>query len=346
MFTKRACFSITASALLVCGLGAAPAAADDVADFYKDKTVTIVVGHQTGTGFDIYARVLAQHFGRHIPGNPKVAVQNMVGASALVAANWLYNVAPRDGTVIATFVHTVPFEPLFGNKSAKLDPSKLIWIGNMEESIGLCGVTKASGVDKFDDLFVKEVVFGATGASGPLAKFANSVKNLTGAKMKIVQGYKGSASVKVAMEQGEVHGICGLPLSTVKSFWRDDYKSGNFKPVIQLSGKKNKELGNIPHINDYAKTDDDKKVFGLIFGAQVLGRPFVSPPDVPAERIKALREAFLATLKDPQFVADADKAQITIDAVSGEEVAELVASYSAVSPAVVERAKKAFQPKK
>ncbi len=346
MITKRACLTMAAGALLACGILTAPASADDVADFYKDKTISIVVGHQPGTGFDIYARVLAQHLGQHIPGHPKVIVQNMNGASGIVAANWLYNIAPKDGTVMATFVHTVPFEPLFGNKKAKLDPSKLIWIGNMEESIGLCLVTKKSGINSFKDLFVKEAVFGATGATGPLAKFSNSVKNLTGAKMKVVQGYKGSASVKVAMEQGEVQGICGLPLSTVKSFWRDDYKSGDVKPILQLSGKKTKELGDIPNINEYAKTPADKQVFNLIFGAQVLGRPFVSPPGVPPARIKALRDGFMATMKDPKFLAEADKTQITIDASSGDEVAKLVATYSSVPKEVVERAKTAFQPKK
>ena len=207
-------------------------------DFYKGRTVSIVIGHEVGTGFDIYGRVLARHLSRHIPGNPSMVVQNMVGASGIAAANWLYNVAPKDGTVLATFVHTVPFEPLFGNSIAKYDPAKLSWIGNMEESVGTCGVSPASGITKFDELREKEVVFGATGATGPLGKFALAVKNLLGAKIKLVYGYKGSASVKIAFQRGEVHGVCALPISTLKSFWRDELNSGRFKPIIQLSGKK------------------------------------------------------------------------------------------------------------
>ena len=171
---------------------AQPIFADEIRDFYAGKTVSIVVGHQVGTGFDIYARVLAPHLSRNIPGNPNVIVQNMVGASGITAANWLSNVAPKDGTVMATFVHTVAFEPVFGNDKAQYDPAKLTWIGNMEESIGMCGVTKASGIATFDDLLAKEVVFGATGATGPLGLFAQAVKNLLGAKLKVVYGYKGS----------------------------------------------------------------------------------------------------------------------------------------------------------
>ena len=234
------------SAIIAACAASHPGLADEAADFYKGKTVSIVVGHQVGTGFDIYARVLAPHLGRHIPGQPSVIVQNMVGASGITAANWLNNIAPKDGTVMATFVHTVPFEPLFGNQKAQFDPAKLAWIGNMEESIGTCGVTKASGIAKFEDLLAKETVFGATGATGPLGQFAQAVKNLLGAKLKVVYGYKGSADVKLAMNRGEVHGICGLPLSTVKSFWGDEYRSGEFKPVIQLSGKPHPELKDIP----------------------------------------------------------------------------------------------------
>jgi tripartite-type tricarboxylate transporter receptor subunit TctC len=327
--------------LAVCAVSH-PARADETADFYKGKNVSIVVGHQVGTGFDIYARVLAPHLGRHIPGQPNIIVQNMVGASGITAANWLNNIAPKDGTVIATFVHTVPFEPLFGNDKAQYDPAKLSWIGNMEESVGMCGVSKASGITKFDELLTKETVFGATGATGPLGQFAQAVKNLLGAKLKVVYGYKGSADVKLAMNRGEVQGICGLPLSTVKSFWGDEYRSGEFKPVIQLSGKPHPELKGLPNVNDYAKNDEDRSVFGLIFGAQALGRVYVSPSGQPAARTTVLRQALASTMKDQKFLADAEKAKIDIEPMTGEEVEQVIARLSSVSPTVVERTKKAF----
>jgi tripartite-type tricarboxylate transporter receptor subunit TctC len=330
--------------VVVVGLSAGPAAADEVADFYKGKTFTIVVGHEVGTGFDIYGRTLQRHLGRHIPGNPIIVVQNMVGASGINAANWLYNIAPKDGTAVATFVHTVPFEPLMGNAAARFDPAKYTWIGNMEESVAVCGLSKGAGIVKFDDMRTKEAIFGATGATGPLVKSALAVKNLLGVKMKVVSGYQGSASVKIAIQRGEVQGICGLPMSTITAFWRDDYESGNFKPIIQLSGRKGQEgLKDVPHVDDYAKSEEDRQVYGLIFGTQALGRIYVSPPAMPAARKAALRSALLATMKDPQFIADAAKTQIDISPMTGEEVEAFIARLSAAPPAVVERAKQAFK---
>jgi tripartite-type tricarboxylate transporter receptor subunit TctC len=320
-----------------------PAWADEVSDFYKGKTVNMTVGHEVGTGFDIYARTLARHLGRHIPGQPAVVVQNMNGASGLVAANWLYNIAPKDGTVVATFVQSVPFEPLYGNTAARYDPARFTWIGNLEESIGVCGVTKASGIDKFDDLLMKETIFAGTGTTGPLGKASLAVKNLLGAKIKLVSGYQGSASVKLAMQRGEVAGICGLPMSTITSFWRDDLESGAFKPIIQLSGRKLAALGGIPHVDDFAKTPEDRQVIGLIFGTLGLGRVYVSPPGVAPERANALRAAFMATAKDPAFLDDAVKTQIDVSPMTGAEVEAFVKRVSASSPAVVERAKQAYR---
>jgi tripartite-type tricarboxylate transporter receptor subunit TctC len=327
------------AAAAVATLSAGGAAADDVADFYRDKTLSIVVGHEVGTGFDIYARVLARHLRRHLPGHPSIVVQNMTGASGIIAANWLYNVAPKDGTAMATFVQTVPFEPLLGSKAAKFEAAQFAWIGNMEESVSTCGVSKASGIKRFDELFTRETVFGATGMTGPLAAFALAIKNLLGAKIKLVSGYKGSASVKIALRRGEVEGICSLVMSTIKSLWREEYESGVFRPIVQLSGRKHPELAHAARIDDYAKTGEDRQVFGLIFGAKALGRIFAAPPGIPAERKAALRNAFNATMKDEQFLAEAKKTQIDISPMTGDEVASLIAKLSAVSPAVIERTK-------
>ena len=324
--------------LLVC-----PASADEVADFYKGRTLTVVSGHEVGTGYDIYSRALARHLGRHIPGEPNIVVQNIVGASGLVPANWLYNIAPKDGTVIATFVPTVAFEPLFGNGAAKFDPAKFTWIGNMDEGIGVCGVSKAAGIAKFDELFSNEVVFGGTGATGPLGRYALAVKNLLKVKIKLVSGYQGSASVKLAIQRGEVNGICGVSLSTLTSQWRDDLESGAFWPILQLSGRSRPELKEVRHVDEYAHTVDERALFGLVFGAQALNRPFASPPDMPPARREALRAAFMATLADPQFLADAARSQIDITAMSGQEVAEFIARVSGSSPAVIARAKDAYR---
>jgi tripartite-type tricarboxylate transporter receptor subunit TctC len=337
-----------ASAILATCALTQPGLADEVADFYKGKEFNIIVGHQPGTGFDVYARVLQRHLGKHIPGNPTVIVKNMNGASGIVAANWIGNIAPKDGTVMATMVYSVAFEPLFGNDKAKYDPGKLNWIGNMEQSVAVCGVSKASGIKSFEDLLKadKDVVFGATGATGPLGKLAEAVRNLTGAKMKVVYGYKGSAAVKLAMDRGEVAGICGLPLSTIKSAWGDMYKSGAFVPIIQLSGKPDPELKGLPHISSYAKSAEDKKVFNLVFGAQALGRFYFSPPGQPEARTKALRTALMATMKDKDFLVDAEKTKISVNPMTGEEVEELIKDFSDASPAVIKRVKAAIQKEK
>ncbi|MGE3645982.1 MAG: Bug family tripartite tricarboxylate transporter substrate binding protein [Beijerinckiaceae bacterium] len=332
-----------AAAALFCG---GQANAQSVAEFYAGKTVTINVGQQAGTGFDVYARVLIRHFGRFIPGNPKLVVQNMPGASGINSVNWLYNIAPKDGTVIGTTSQNVPLEPLFGNAKAKFDPTKLIWIGNMESGIAVCGISTKAGVKTFAELQKADppVIFGATGATGPLKKTANAVKELLGAKIKVVAGYRGSASVKQAMEKGEVFGICGLPWSTIKSFWRSDLETGAFKPIIQLSGPDNPELGKIPKAQDFIKTEEQKQLFGLIFGSQVLGRSYMLPPRVPKDRVDALRKAFMDTMKDKQFLADAAKAGIDIVPSDGEEVTKLWAEFLATPKTVADKVKQITLP--
>jgi tripartite-type tricarboxylate transporter receptor subunit TctC len=331
-----------AFAAVVLAVAAPPAVADDVADFYKGKTVTIAVGHEVGTGFDIYARVLQRHLRRHIPGSPTLVVQNMFGVGGVTAANWLYNVAPKDGTALGSFVYTVPLEPLMGNNAARFDPAKFNWIGNMEEGVAVCGLSKAAGVAAFEQMRTTETVIGGATATGALVRSALAVRNLLGVKMKVVGGYKGTASIKIAIARGEVHGVCGLLMSTVTSAWRDDYDAGNFRPIIQLSGRT--RIGSIPSVDDYAKSDEDRQVHGLIFGAQALGKLYAAPPDIPAVRRDALRAALAATMKDPAFIADAARTQIDISPMTGTEVEAFVAGLTASSPAIIERVKQAFAP--
>jgi tripartite-type tricarboxylate transporter receptor subunit TctC len=332
---------VAASCLLAAGHIVTAAAADEVEDFYKGKTLSMVIGNEPGTGLDVFGRALARHIGRHIPGQPNVVVQNMQGASGITPANWLYNVAPKDGTVMMTFVHTVVFEPLMGNSAAKFDVGKFTWIGNMDEGIGICGVSKSSGIGKFDELLTREAVFGATGTTGPLGKYALAVKNLLGAKIKLVSGYQGSASVKLAMNRGEVDGICGLSMSSVTSQWRDEYETGAFRPILQLSGRPLPSLHGIAHVDDYAKSAADHQLFDLVFGVQALGRVFVSPPGMPPERRAALRDAFMATMGDPQFVADVAQLQIDVSPTTGADVEAFIARIAAASPSVIEQAKRA-----
>ena len=319
------------------------AAADAVSDFYKGKTLTIVVGNDVGTGFDFYGRTLARHLGRHVPGQPNVVVQNMAGASGIAATNWLYNVAPRDGSVLATFVHTIPFEPLMGNSAARYDSSKLTWIGSMEANVAICGVSKSSGIERFEDLLARQSIFGATSTNGAIAKHTLALRYLFDAKIKLIAGYQGSGAIKLAMLRGEVAGVCGISMSTIAAAWRDEFDAGVFKPILQLSGGPHADLKGVPHINDIARSEDDRMVIGLIYGTQALGRPYASAPAVPTDRRDALRAAFTATMKDPQFLNETAKAQLDISPMAGEQAEALVARIFASPPDIVERAKQAVR---
>ena len=223
----RRAMAMAAMAVLCAATPSAPAAADEVADFYQGKTITVMVAHETGTGFDIYARVLVRHIGRHIPGQPNLVVQNILGAGGMTGANWLYNIAAKDGTVIGTTVHTIMLDQLTGDGTAsRFDTNRFQYIGNIEQSVATCGVSAASGVTRFEDILTREIVFGGAAVTGALSQGAFALRNLIGAKIKMVQGYKGSADIKLALVRGEIQGICGLPISTLKTSWRDVVESG------------------------------------------------------------------------------------------------------------------------
>ena len=314
--------------------------ADPIADFYKGRQINMIIAHEIATGYDIYARTLARHMGRHIPGNPTFIPQNMLGASGINGANLLFNISAKDGSAIGTFAHTVPLDPLIGQGAAKFDASKFNYLGNMEESVGVCAVWHEAGISSLDDLKAKETRFGATATTGPPSQMAAAVKSLLGGKVRLVHGYKGAPGVKLAMEKGEVSGICGMPMSTLRSQWSDLLEAGKIKPIIQLSGAKG-ALPNVEFVYDRAANDEDRQVYDLIFGILKLGKIFAAPPGVPAERVKALRAAFDATMKDADFLADAAKQRIDISPATGDAVAAFIAGIYKASPAVVERAKKA-----
>lgn len=317
------------------------AAADPVADFYKGRQINLVIAHEVATGYDVYARALARHMGRHIPGNPTFVAQNMLGASGINGANLLYNISAKDGSAIGTFAHTVPLDPLIGQGASKFDASKFNYIGNMEESVGVCAVWHQAGIASLNDLRTKETRFGATASTGPPSQMAAAIKNLLGGKVRLIHGYKGAPGVKLAIENGEVQGICGMPMSTLRAQWSDVIEPGKVKPFLQLSGPKGAIPG-VEHVYDFATSEADRQVFDLIFGILRLGKIFAAPAGVPAERVGALRTAFDATMKDPAFLADAANLRIDISPASGQAVAGFIAEIYRASPDVIARAKKAI----
>jgi tripartite-type tricarboxylate transporter receptor subunit TctC len=320
-------------------LAAIPATAwaQSPAEFYKGKNVDVMVGYSAGGGYDVYARMLARYMGKHIPGNPTMVVKNMDGAGSLRLANALYNAMPKDGTVFGTIARGGAFDPLLGNKAAQFDASKFSWIGSANDEVSVCVAWHTSGVTKIEDTFEKELVVGGTGPSADTDQFPRIVNGVLGTKMKIVTGYPGGNDVSLAMERGEVQGRCGWSWSSVIATRKDWYDGKKVNVLVQLALQKHEDLPNVPLILDLAKTPEQKQILTLVFARQALGRPFVAPPGVPADRLAALRKAFMDTMKDPEFLAEAEKAKLEITPVSGEAVQKIVEDAYKVDPAIAKK---------
>jgi tripartite-type tricarboxylate transporter receptor subunit TctC len=312
--------------------------ADPAAEFYRDKTLSVVVGHESGTGYDFFARTLARHFGRHIPGNPTVVTQNTPGAGGLKTANWLNAVAPRDGSAVSVFAPEAAFKPLYGDPAALFDPVKFNWIGNMDESIATCAVSQQSGIARIEELFTREARFGATGVAAPTSEMSYGLINFLGARIKVVQGYKGSANLHIALNRGEIDGACGPSVSTLKTQWKGDLASGRIRPIIQFAMKASPDLPGVPSVYAFAKSDADRKVFDVAFGTHVLGRPLIAPPGVPPDRVRALRTAFMATMRDPEYLAEIGKLGLTTTPSPGEEAEALVRRFFTYPKSVIAKA--------
>jgi len=316
----------------------APATADSVADFYKGKNLDLYIGYSVGGGYDTYARLLASHIGKHIPGNPTVVPKNMTGAGSLKLANWLYNVAPKDGTAIGAIGRGTGFDPLFKIKGAQFDGTKFSWLGSANDEVSVCVAWQNNGVTKFDDVMNKELIVGGTGASADTDQFPKIMNGVLGTKFRIVTGYPGGNEVGLAMERGEVKGRCGWSWSSVKSLHLDWVKEKKIHVLVQLSLEKHPDMPDVPLVMDLAKTPEQKGILKVIFTRQVMGRPFLAPPGIPADRLKALRKAFMDTMKDKEFLAAAEKAKLEITPVSGEKIQALVKEAYESSPALVAKA--------
>jgi tripartite-type tricarboxylate transporter receptor subunit TctC len=303
---------------------ASTAQAQTPADFYKGKTVEMYIGYSVGGGYDVYGRLVARFIGKHIPGNPTVVVKNMEGAGSMRLANWIYNVGPKDGTVMGTVARGIAFDTLFGMPGAQFDGNKYTWIGSANDEVSVCVAWHTSGVTKFEQLMEKEMIVGGTGGSADTDQFPKVINAVLGTKMKVVAGYPGGNDINLAMERGEVSGRCGWSWSSVKSTQAAWLKDKKINVLVQLSLAKHEDIPEIPLIMDLAKTDEQKQIFKLIFARQVLGRPFLAPPGIPADRVAALRKAFMDTMKDPEFLAEADKMKLEITAVSGEALQKIV----------------------
>lgn len=313
-------------------------------EFYHGKTISFLVGAGVGGGYDAYARPLARYMGKYIPGNPKIVVQNLEGGGGLRAANHLFNNAARDGSVIGMVQSGTPFAPLLGMDAAKFDATKFIWIGSMNKEGAVCVVWGASRVKKFDDVFVHELLVGGTGAGSQMETFPLMLRNLFGAKMKLVSGYKGGAEIFLAMERGEVEGRCAATLPAIKGLRPNWLAEGRAHVLVQTSLEADPELPGVPNALDFAKNDEQRQVMDMLFAAQGLDRPVFTPPGVPADRLQALREAFARALRDAEFLAEANASQLVLQYVSGDVVAAIVERVHAMPASVREAARRAIQP--
>jgi tripartite-type tricarboxylate transporter receptor subunit TctC len=324
-----------AAAILASGAGAA--AAQSVEEFYRGKVLNMIVFTSPGGANDAMARLIAQHIGRHIPGRPNISVQNMSGAGGLRAANYLYKVAPRDGTVLGTINRPTAFAPLEGVKEAEFDPLKYNWLGSAAKDI-LIGVTwHTSPVKTLRDAQTTEVTIGADGPSADLGRLPLAINATVGTKFKMVFGYPGGTDVLLAMERGEIGGRVGWSYDSVlaqRAEWLKDKKI-NF--LLQAGLTRDPRLPETPSIIDYAKSDIDRQVLELMFLSYEMSRPYLLPPDVPPDRVVAMKAAFAETMRDEAFLADARKVPMPIDYISGEQVVDLIRRAYAASPAVVER---------
>ena len=334
-------FSILARACMAATIvvsTASFAAAQSAADFYKGKNIDLYIGYSVGGAYDLYARMLAKHMSKHIPGNPTVIPKNMEGAGSLRLANWLYNVGPKDGSAFGIIGRGTGFDPLLGNKAAQFDGNKFTWIGSANNEVSVCVAWSTSGITKFEDLLTKELIVGGTSTSADTDQFPRITNGVLGTKMKVVTGYPGGNEVGLAMERGEVKGRCGWSWSSVKSTHRKWLEEKKFSILVQLALDKHPDLPDVPLVLDFAKNDEQRQILRLIFARQVMGRPFVAPPNIPQDRADALRKAFMATMQDKEFLADAERSQMEITPVAGDKVQALVKDIYSTPPDIAQKA--------
>jgi tripartite-type tricarboxylate transporter receptor subunit TctC len=316
---------------------AAPARAQSVEEFYRGKSISLLIGFSVGGGYDLYARHLARFMGRHIPGKPTIVPQNMAGAGSLRAANFIFSAAPKDGTAFGTFSRTTGINPLL-ESGATFDGTKFSWLGSVTDDTSACISWHTSPVKTWKDVLEKPITLGGQGPSSEPDIFANLYKNLFGGKIKLVAGYPGTNEITLAMERGEVDGVCGLSWSTIKTRHAQWLKEKKINIFVQAAFKKEPEMGDVPLIVDQIKDQETMQIMKLFLAAQEMARPFAAPPGIPEDRKAALIAAFEATMKDPDFLAEAQKLSIDVAPVSAAHLNTLLAELYATPKNVLQKA--------
>lgn len=327
--------TLVAAACLALGVHAA--SAENVADFYKGKSIQIVVGFGAGGGYDLYARALGRHLGKYVPGNPAIVVQNMAGAGSIQAANYVYGGSPKDGTVIAAVNQNAAMYQLLGGAGARFEAAQLQWLGSMTNSNGTVYTWHTSGIKSLDDAKLKEVPMGAVGAQSDSVIFPNLINELLGTKFKPITGYTGSTQIHLAMERGEVMGRGGNSWSSLRTANASWLKENKINMLVQVGFKKEPELPQVPLLLDLVKDEEGKSVIRVISLPTAIGYGHWLAPEVPKDRLAALRTAYAAVMKDPEFVKETEKTRMDIRFQTGAEVEALVNQVVKTPKAVLNR---------
>lgn len=315
--------------------------------FYKGKTLEVYVGYGPGGGYDLYTRLLAKHIVKYLPGKPTsdAIVRNMPGAGSAKLAQYMWDIAPKDGTAFGLVNSTIAFDPLFGGEAAgaiNFDPSKLTWIGSLDQFTPIGISWHTTGVTSVEDIKKKEFISGSTGGQDAATVYCAMLNNMIGTKFKVLAGYSGSNDIALAMERGEVPGFVGWYWAGLKAFKPDWVRDGKMNVFLQFGLERDPDLPNVPHVTDVLQNDEQKHIFRLVLSQLALARPFIAPPGVPAERVKDLRNAFNATAKDPDFLADMAKAQQTVRPYTGEQIDALLKEVYATPPEMIAKVKAAM----
>jgi tripartite-type tricarboxylate transporter receptor subunit TctC len=317
------------------------ARADDVENFYRNKTLTVVIGFSAGGGYDLYARALARVFSKYIPGHPNIVPENMPGAGGLRASNYIYAAAPKDGSVIGTFSRSIPTMPLV-TSGLSFDGRKFSWLGSMSSDTSVCLTGGKSPIKTYQDMLTMPVVMGGQYAAADSDIYARLYNNVLGTKIKLVSGYPGTNDITLAIERGEVDGICGLSWGTIKVAHPEWASGKSVHFLLQAALKKDVDLPDVPLALDVIDDPAKKQILYLHFAPQAMGRPFAAPPGIPDDRKAALTKAFDAAMADPDLLADAANAKMDIKPMTGHDIDVLLGELYAIPPDVIAKAAKAI----
>jgi tripartite-type tricarboxylate transporter receptor subunit TctC len=342
VFSRRGCLAgAGAGALLLPFAARAGAGPAGETGFYKGKTITLITSTGVGGTYDTVARLFARHMPRHIPGNPTMIVQNMPGGGNVLATNYMFNIAPKDGTAIATIHSAMPLQQVLNSGGIRYDADKFNWLGSTGPQNEVILVWRTAGITSIAQAKAKQIVLGGTGAGAGIVLLPMVVNKLLGTKFKIVTGYRTSEDVNLGMERGEVQARA-FSIGSITSQHPDWISAHKVAFLVQAGVRRDKVLPDVPLLTDLAETDEQRLIFKLISSSPALGQPYVAPPGVPADRLAMLRDAFAATMKDAAFLAEAAKIRFTIEPMSADEVMQIVHDTVTTPPGIVAKAKTAM----